>query len=63
MQSLFCDFEYRFLWLVLLFCRDAGDREPAEICPFVKSRIDAFVGDAPQFDDITMLALKFVGKT
>ena len=41
--------------------RDAGNREPAEICPFVKSRIDEFVGDAPQFDDITMLALKFVG--
>jgi serine phosphatase RsbU (regulator of sigma subunit) len=39
-----------------------GDREPAEICPFVKSRIDAFVGDAPLFDDITMLALKFVGR-
>jgi sigma-B regulation protein RsbU (phosphoserine phosphatase) len=41
--------------------RDAGDLEPAEICPFVKSKIDEFVGDAPQFDDITMLALKFVG--
>ena len=41
--------------------RDAGNREPAEICPFVKSKIDEFVGDAPQFDDITMLALKFVG--
>lgn len=41
--------------------RDAGDREPAEICPFVKSKIDEFVGDAPQFDDITMLALKFLG--
>jgi len=41
--------------------RDAGDREPAEICPFVKSKIDEFVGDATQFDDITMLALKFLG--
>lgn len=43
--------------------RDACGMEPAEICPFVKSKIDEFVGDAPQFDDITMLALKFVGKT
>ena len=43
--------------------REAHGKEPAEICPFVKSKIDEFVGDAPQFDDITMLALKFVGKT
>ena len=43
--------------------REARGMEPAEICPFVKSKIDEFVGDAPQFDDITMLALKFVGKT
>lgn len=43
--------------------REACGMEPAEICPFVKSKIDEFVGDAPQFDDITMLALKFVGKT
>ena len=41
--------------------REVGDREPAEICPFIKSKIDEFVGDAPQFDDITMLALKFLG--
>lgn len=41
--------------------REACGMEPAEICPFVKSKIDEFVGDAPQFDDITMLALKFVG--
>ena len=32
-----------------------------ELCRFVKSDVDAFVGDAPQFDDITMLALKYVG--
>ena len=43
--------------------REACGMDPAEICPFVKSKIDEFVGDAPQFDDITMLALKFVGKT
>ena len=43
--------------------REACGMEPAEICPFVKSKIDEFVGDAPQFDDITMLALKYMGPT
>ena len=43
--------------------REAHGKEPAEICPFVKSKIDEFVGDAPQFDDITMLALKYMGPT
>lgn len=33
-----------------------------ELCDFVKERVDAFVGDAPQFDDITMVALTFRGK-
>lgn len=32
-----------------------------EICRAVKADIDAFVGDAPQFDDITMLYLKYNG--
>lgn len=32
-----------------------------EICRAVKADIDAFVGDAPQFDDITMLCLKYNG--
>lgn len=31
------------------------------ICRAVKADIDAFVGDAPQFDDITMLYLKYNG--
>ncbi len=43
--------------------REACGMEPAKICPFVKSKIDEFVGDAPQFDDITMLALKYMGPT
>lgn len=37
------------------------DAAPAELLPFIKSDIDAFVGDAPQFDDITMLSLRFKG--
>lgn len=32
-----------------------------EFCRAVKADIDAFVGDAPQFDDITMLYLKYQG--
>ncbi len=34
------------------------DKTPEEILPTVKADIDAFVGDAPQFDDITMLCLE-----
>ena len=32
-----------------------------ELLNCVKTSIDGFVGDAPQFDDITMMALKFFG--
>ena len=32
-----------------------------DICRAVKADIDAFAGDAPQFDDITMLYLKYNG--
>ena len=31
-----------------------------DLCTFVKADVDAFVGDAPQFDDITMVAFKFI---
>lgn len=34
---------------------------PEEILPELRKDIDAFVGDAPQFDDITMLAFTFYG--
>ena len=34
---------------------------PHEILPAVKKNIDEFVGEAPQFDDITMLALQYNG--
>lgn len=45
--------------LMALNSRDFDNME--ELCKFVKSDVDAFVGDAPQFDDITMVALKYVG--
>ncbi len=35
------------------------DRSPEEILNRIKGSIDRFVGDAPQFDDITMLCLEF----
>ena len=39
-----------------------ADATPAELLPAVKADIDAFVGEAPQFDDITMLCLEFKKK-
>jgi sigma-B regulation protein RsbU (phosphoserine phosphatase) len=33
-------------------------RMPAELLPALKEDIDLFVGEAPQFDDVTMMALK-----
>ncbi len=33
-----------------------------EMCEFIKKEVDEFVGDAPQFDDITMLGFKYIGK-
>ena len=38
------------------------DASPKVICDEVKRDVDAFVGEAPQFDDITMLALRYFGK-
>lgn len=32
---------------------------PTELLPKVKEDIDRFVGEAPQFDDITMLCLEY----
>ena len=34
------------------------DADPEELLPAVKAEIDAFAGDADQFDDITMLAFR-----
>lgn len=38
--------------------KNAGCR-PADLLPAVKADIDAFVGEAPQFDDITMLCVEY----
>ncbi len=34
-------------------------RTPSQLLPEIKADIDRFVGDAPQFDDITMLCLEY----
>ncbi len=34
---------------------------PLELLPKLKADIDTFVGEAPQFDDITMLAIRYLG--
>ena len=39
-----------------------ADAAPDKLLPSVKADIDAFVGDAPQFDDITMLCLEYKEK-
>lgn len=36
--------------------------DPDELLNNLKASIDEFVGDAPQFDDITMLAFRYNGK-
>lgn len=37
----------------------ASDKSPEEILPIVRAKVDEFVGDAPQFDDLSMLCLEF----
>lgn len=41
--------------------RDAAGREPEEIIADVKAAIDAHAGGADQFDDITMLCIRYAG--
>ena len=38
------------------------DAAPEELLGTLREDIDTFVGEAPQFDDITMLCIKFFGK-
>ena len=41
--------------------RDAPSTSPDKLMRFVHDRIAAFVGEAPQFDDITMLGMRYKG--
>ena len=36
--------------------------EPKELLGIVRTEVDKFVGDAPQFDDLTMLAVRYKGR-
>ena len=38
------------------------DLAPQALCDAVKEDVDAFVGEAPQFDDITMVCLRYNGQ-
>ncbi len=44
---------------LLAFMNENASIEPMEILPSLKANIDIFVGEAPQFDDITMLMLDY----
>ena len=39
-----------------------ADGSPEEILSVVKRAVDAFVGDAEQFDDLTMMCIEYKGK-
>ncbi len=39
-----------------------GEEPVDELLVSMKREVDAFIGDSPQFDDLTMLALKYYGK-
>ena len=41
----------------------APSARPAELLPHVRAKIDAFVKGAAQFDDITMLGLRYNGES
>ena len=42
--------------------RSAENGTPAEILEAVDKAVEIFVGDAPQFDDLTMLCVHYIGK-
>ena len=41
--------------------RSCGDAHPEQILSTVNEAISAFVGSAPQFDDLTMLCIEYIG--
>ena len=44
---------------LLKFVNSLENIEPESLCKLIKEDVDKFVGTAPQFDDITMLAINF----
>ena len=47
---------------LLAAANEAPSTKPEEFLPYIRGKIDEFVQEAPQFDDITMLALQYRGK-
>ena len=43
----------------VILVADASDEE---IIQFIKSAVDEFAGEVPQFDDMTMLSFSFLGR-
>ena len=39
----------------------APSTEPAELLAYIRQQIDLFAGQEPQYDDITMIGLKYYG--
>ena len=48
--------------LLLEAMNSAPSAKPEEVLPHVRAKIDRFVKETPQFDDITMLGLRYKGK-
>ena len=48
---------------LLAFMNSNADTEATVLLPMLKANIDEFVGDAPQFDDITMLMFDYKPKS
>jgi sigma-B regulation protein RsbU (phosphoserine phosphatase) len=46
---------------MLVALNNNTDKDPTSLLPAVRKSIDEFVGDAPQFDDITMLGMIYFG--
>ena len=48
---------------LLAALNDAPSSHPEELLPFIRERISSFADGASQFDDITMLAIRYKGKS
>ena len=46
---------------MLTALNEAGDQNPEELLKAVRKDVDVFVKTAPQFDDLTMLAVRYLG--
>ena len=47
---------------LLASANSAKHRDSREFCEYIKKEVDDFVGEADQFDDLTMLHLKYIRK-